>query len=63
MQVKVTASRPGGKLGNSFSQSITFKEIATMDELQERIVAEFGSLFPKYAALDSIPVKKGKKNE
>ena len=63
MQVKVTVSRPGGKVGNSFSQSVLFKEIATIQELTEAINREFGSLFPKYASLEEEPKKKGKGKE
>ena len=63
MQVKVTVSRPGGKVGNNFSQSIFFKEIATIEELTEAINKEFGSLFPKYASLEVEPKKKSKAKE
>ena len=63
MQVKVTVSRPGGKVGNSFSQSITFKDVATTEELIDGVKREFSTLFPKYASLDKPVEKKGKKNE
>ena len=63
MQVKVTVSRPGGKTGDSFSQSITMKDAATIEEVQERIAKEFKDLFPKYATLDKEPVKKSKSKE
>ena len=63
MQVKVTVSRPGGKTGDSFSQSVTMKDAATIEEVQERIAREFKDLFPKYATLDKEPVKKGKSKE
>lgn len=62
MQVRITVSRPGGKTGNSFSQSMTFKEIATMEELIDGIEKEFSGVFPKYAPLDSTP-KKSKKRD
>ena len=57
MQVKVTVSRPGGKTGDSFSQSLTMKDAATVEEVQERIAEEFGGLFPKYQTLDQTPGK------
>lgn len=60
MQVKVTISRPGGKTGDSFSQSLTMKDAATVEEVQERIAAEFGGLFPRYQTLNKTPEKKGK---
>ena len=63
MQVKITVSRPGGKTGDSFSQSVTMKDAATIEEVQERIAREFKDLFPKYATLDKEPVKKGKGKE
>ena len=62
MQVKVTVSRPGGKTGDSFSQSLTMKDAATVEEVQERIAAEFGGLFHRYQSLEAIPQKtEGKK--
>jgi len=62
MQVKVTVSQPGGKTGNSFSQSITLKDAATIEEVQETIAKEFGGLFPRYQSLEAIPQKtEGKK--
>ena len=61
MQVKVTVSRPGGKTGDSFSQSITLKDAATVEEVQERIAAEFGGLFPRYQTLDQTPRKREEK--
>ena len=63
MQVKVTVSRPGGKTGDSFSQSVTMKDAATIEEVQERIAKEFKDRFPKYATLDKEPVKKSKSKE
>ena len=63
MQVKITVSRPGGKTGDSFSQSVTMKDAATIEEVQERIAREFTDLFPKYATLDKEPVKKSKSKE
>ena len=57
MQVKVTVSRPGGKTGDSFSQSITLKDAATIEEVQDRIAAEFGGIFPRYQTLDQTPAK------
>ena len=64
MQVKVTVSKSGGKTEDSFSQSITLKDAATVEEVQERIAAEFGGLFPRYQTLDQIQEKpkKGKKD-
>ena len=64
MQVKITVSRPGGKTGDSFSQSITLKDAATIEEVQEKIATEFGGLFPRYQTLDQTPEKpkKGKKD-
>lgn len=62
MQVKVTVSQAGGRTGDSFSQSITMKDAATVEEVQERIAAEFGGLFPRYQTLDKTPTKgEGKK--
>ena len=61
MQVKVTVSRPGGKTGNSFSQSMTFKEVATMEELIHGIQKEFDGIFPKYGSLDPVNETRGKK--
>ena len=63
MQVKITVSRTGGKTGDSFSQSVTMKDAATIEEVQERIAKEFKDLFPKYATLDKEPVKKSKSKE
>ena len=63
MQVKVTVSRPGGKTGDSHSESITMKDVSTIEEVQERIAKEFGDLFPKYASLEEEPKKKGKGKE
>ena len=63
MQVKITVSRPGGKTGDSFSHSVTMKDAATIEEVQERIAREFKDLFPKYATLDKEPVKKSKSKE
>lgn len=63
MQVKITVSRPGGRNGDSFSQSVTMKDAATIEEVQERIAKEFKDLFPKYATLDKEPVKKSKSKE
>lgn len=60
MQVKITVSRSGGKTGDSFSQSITMKDAATIEEVQERIAKEFKDLFSKYATFDKEPAKKGK---
>ena len=64
MQVKITVSRPGGKTGDSFSQSITLKDAATIEEVQEKIATEFGGLFPRYKTLDQTQEKpkKGKKD-
>lgn len=61
MQVKVTVSRSGGKVGNSFAQSITFKDVATIEELINGVSKEFGALFPKYAALVATPDKREEK--
>ena len=61
MQVKVIVSRPGGKTGNSFSQSMTFKEVATMEELIHGVQKEFSDLFPKYGSLDPVNKTRGKK--
>jgi hypothetical protein len=63
MQVRITVSRPGGKTGDSFSNSITMKDAATIEEVQERIAAEFGGLFPRYQTFDQTPEKKSKKKE
>ena len=63
MQVKVTVSRPGGKTGNSFSQSMTFKEVATMEELIHGVQKEFSDLFPRYGSLDPVNEKRGKKKK
>ena len=63
MQVKITVSRPGGKTGDSFSQSVTMKDAATIEEVQERIEREFADLFPKYTTLDKTEAKKGKSKE
>ena len=61
MQVKVTVSRPGGKTGNSFSQSMTFKEVATMEELIHGVQKEFNDIFPKYGSLNPTQDKGGKR--
>ena len=63
MQVTVTVSRPGGKTGDSFSQTIKMKDAATIEEVQERIAKEFGDLFPRYASLEAEPKKKSKAKE
>ena len=63
MQVKVIVSRPGGKTGNSFSQSMTFKEVATMEELINGVQKEFSDLFPRYGSLDPANEKRGKKKK
>ena len=63
MQVKITVSRPGGKTGDSFSQSVTMKDAATIEEVQERIAREFKDIFPKYQTLDKTEVKKSKNKE
>ena len=63
MQVKVTVSRPGGKTGDSHSESITMKDVSTIEEVKERIEKEFGDLFPKYASLEAEPKKKSKGKE
>lgn len=64
MQVKVIVSKPGGKTGDSFSQSITMKDAVSIREIQERIETEFGKLFPNFQTLDQTPEKgkKGKKD-
>ena len=63
MQVKITVSRPGGKTGDSFSQSVTMKDAATIEEVQERIAREFKDLFPKYGSLEVEPKKKSKSKD
>ena len=65
MQAKVTVSKAGGKAGDSFSQSITLKDVSTIEEIQARVAVEFGGLFPKYQTLDKTPTKqsKAKKSE
>ena len=63
MQVKITVSRPGGKTGDSFSHSVTMKDAATIEEVQQKIAESFGDLFPKYGSLDKEPVKKSKSKE
>ena len=63
MQVKVTVSRPGGKTGNSFSQSMTFKEVATMEELIHGVQKEFNDIFPKYGSLDPVNETRRKKKK
>ena len=63
MQVKITVSQPGGKTGDSRSQSITMKDVATVEEIKERIEREFADLFPKYHTLDKTEAKKGKNKE
>ena len=64
MQVKVTVSRPGGKTGNSFSQSITLKDAVSIEEVHGAIDKEFAKLFHVYVKLDQTPEKpkKGKKD-
>ena len=61
MQVKVTVSRPGGKTGNSFSQSITLKDAAAIEEVHEAIDNEFAKLFPVYRKLGETQTKEEKK--
>lgn len=63
MQVKVTVSRLGGKTGNSFSQSITLKDAASIEEVHEAIDNEFKKLFPVYQVLGQEGEKKGKGKE
>lgn len=63
MQVKVTVSKPGGKTGNSFSQSITLKDAVSIEEVHDAIDQEFKKLFPVYQKLGTEEGKKGKKNE
>lgn len=63
MQVKITVSRSGGKTGDSHSESVTMKDVATIEEVQKRIAKEFGDLFPKYASLNAEPKKKSKTKE
>lgn len=63
MQVKVTVSKPGGKTGNSFSQSITLKNAASIEEVHEAIDNEFKKLFPVYMKLGQEREKKGKGKE
>ena len=60
MQVKVTVSRPGGKTGNSFSQSITLKDAVSIEEVHEAIDKEFKKLFPTYMQLDKTKTKESK---
>lgn len=62
MQVRITVSRPGGKIGDSFSHSITMKDAQTLEEVQQKIAVEFGELFPKYASLEAPTRKKDTKN-
>lgn len=63
MQVKITVSQPGGKTGNSFSQSYTLKDAATVDEVTDAVKQQFGKLFPTYQTLDKPQGKKAKKEE
>jgi len=63
MQVKVTVSRLGGKTGNSFSQSITLKDAASIEEVHKAIDNEFKKLFPVYMKLGQEGEKKGKGKE
>ena len=60
MQVKVTVSRPGGKTGNSFSQSITLKDAVSIEEVHKAIDKEFAKLFPSYMKLDKTEKKESK---
>lgn len=60
MQVKVTVSRPGGKTGNSFSQSITLKDAVSIEEVHKAIDTEFAKLFPAYMKLDKTEKKESK---
>ena len=60
MQVKVTVSRPGGKTGNSFSQSITLKDAVSIEEVHGAIDLEFAKLFPVYMKLDKTEKKESK---
>lgn len=57
MQVKITVSQPGGKTGDSFSQSYTLKNAATIEEVQDAVKTQFGKLFPQYQTLDKTPAK------
>jgi hypothetical protein len=61
MQVKITVSQPGGKTGNSFSQSYSMKDASTIEEVQEAIKTQFGKLFPAYQTLDKPQGKEAKK--
>ena len=60
MQVKVSVSRPGGKTGNSFSQSITLKDAVSIEEVHDAIDKEFKKLFPVYMKLDKTKEKESK---
>ena len=60
MQVKVTVSRPGGKTGNSFSQSITLKDAVSIEEVHGAIDKEFAKLLPAYMKLDKTEKKESK---
>lgn len=63
MQVKMTVSQLGGKTGNSYSQSITLKDAATVEEVQQVFAKEFGALFPRYGSLEAGERKKSKAKE
>ncbi len=63
MQVKITVSQSGGKTGNSFSRSITLKDAATVEEVQQVFAKEFGALFPRYGSLEPEPKKKNKSKD
>ena len=60
MQVKVIVSKPGGKTGNSFSQSITLKDAVSIEEVHDAIDREFKKLFPVYMKLDKTKEKESK---
>ena len=61
MQVKITVSQPGGKTGNSFSQSYTMKDAATVEEVQDAFKTQFSKLFPQFQTLDKPQGKDAKK--
>jgi len=60
MIVKVTVSttKTEGSVGKA--QSITLRDVATLEEVKEAMDKEFKGMFPIYQTLDKTPEKKKK---
>ena len=60
MNVKITVNttKTEGSIGKA--QSITLRDVATLEEVKEAMDKEFKGMFPIYQTLDKIPGKKKK---